>query len=568
MNLRRTVGGLAGAAAMIALVNVASRVVGFARWLAQASEVGPTSLGDAYNSANALPNVLFEVIAGGALASVVVPLLAVPLARSLRRDVDTVASALLGWALAALVPLGGLVALTARPLVWAFMRGASEAEVAVAAQLLQMFALQIPLYGVGLVLTGVLQAHRRFFWPALAPLLNSLVVIGALLVFGSRVTDPAVEPTQVAGDALAVLGWGTTAGVAVMSLPLLVPVHRLGVRLRPTLRFPAGVASRARSLALAGIGALVAQQLSVVVTLALANRYGTDGTWPVVLYTQAVYVLPYAVLAFPLATAALPRLAEHAANGDAPAFAGLSARTTRAVLAASVLGAAVLAAVAPAVEAVFDAVVPGGADVSGMAAGLTWMAPGLLGFGLILHVSRALYVLHRGRAAVTATALGWVVVAGVAVLAVAALTGGDRDRIGTLAGLGVATTVGMTVAGVGLLVGLVRAAGVAAVAGVARTGAVAVSGGLVGAVVGRWVVEALTGDRWTTAVGAALVGALVVAASMAAGSAVGDRGLWAALRGGSDTGPEPEPQTGPGGGSDAESDTRPESRPGDVRPVG
>lgn len=548
MSLRRTVGGLAGAAAMIALVNVASRVVGFGRWLAQASEVGPTSLGDAYNSANALPNVLFEVIAGGALASVVVPLLAVPLARSLRRDVDDVASALLGWALAVLVPLGALVALTARPLVWAFMRGASEAEVSVAAQLLQMFALQIPLYGVGLVLTGVLQAHRRFFWPALAPLLNSLVVIAALVVFGARVTDPAVVPTEVAGDALAVLGWGTTAGVAVMSLPLFVPVHRLGVRLRPTLRFPAGVATRARSLALAGIGALVAQQLSVVVTLALANSHGTDGTWPVVLYTQAVYVLPYAILAFPLATAALPRLAEHAANEDEVGFAGLSARTTRAVLAACVLGAAVLAAVAPAVEDVFDEVVPGGADVSGMAAGLTWMAPGLLGFGLILHVSRALYVLHRGRAAVLATALGWLVVAGVAVAAVLALTGGGRDRVGALQGFGVAQSVGMTVAGVGLLVGLVRAAGVAAVAGVARTGAATVTGGVLGAVAARRVVDALTGDEWTTAVGAAAVGAVVVAASLVAASALGDRGLWAVLRSGSDT--------------------RSESRGGDVRPVG
>ena len=539
---RGTVAGLAGAAALIAVVNVASRLVGFGRWLAQASEVGPTSLGDAYNSANALPNVLFEVIAGGALASVVVPLLAVPLARSIQRDVDAVASALLGWALAVLVPLAGLVVLAARPLVWAFMRGASEAEIAVAAQLLQMFALQIPLYGVGLVLTGVLQAHRRFFWPALAPLLNSLVVIGALLAFGARVPDPALPPTDVAADALAVLGWGTTAGVAVMSLPLLVPVRRLGVRLRPTLRFPAGVAGRARSLALAGIGALVAQQASVVVTLALANRYGTDGTWPVVLYTQAVYVLPYAVLAFPLATAALPRLAEHAANDDADAFAGLSARTTRAVLAASALGAAVLAAVAPAVEVVFEDVVPGGADVSGMAAGLTWMAPGLLGFGLILHVSRALYVLHRGRAAVAATALGWLVVAVVAVGAVLALTWGERDRVGTLQGLGVATSVGMTVAGVGLLAGLIRAAGRGSAAGVGRTAVVLTAGGGLGAVVGRWVVDAATGEGWLSALGGAAAGATVVLVVLVVVAGLGDRGLLATVRDRRDGAPAARPE--------------------------
>lgn len=522
--------GLFGAAALIAVVNVASRVVGFGRWLVQASEVGPTSLGDAYNSANALPNVLFEVVAGGALASVVVPLLAVPLARAMRRDVNTVASALLGWALTILVPLGVVVALAARPLVVASMRGASEQEVTVAATLLQMFALQIPLYGIGLVLTGVLQAHRRFFWPALAPLLNSLVVIVAMLAFGRQVPDPSVPPTQIHESALAVLGWGTTAGVAVMALPLLIPVHRLGVRLRPTLRFPAGVAARARNLALAGIGALVAQQVSVLVTLAISNRYGTDGTLPVVLYTQAVYVLPYAVLAYPLATASLPRLAELAAKDDGEGFARLSARTTRAVLAAAVFGAAVLAAVAPAVEAVFQAVVPGGADVTGMATGLTWMAAGLLGFSLILHVSRALYVLHRGRDAVVATAFGWLVVAGLAVAAVVLLTEGERDRVGTLQGLGIATTVGMTVAGLGLLVGLVRAAGAGAVAGVARTGVVTVLAGAIGALVGRWSVDALTGDGWLTAIGAALVGAVVVLVAIVGGASLADRSLLGTLR--------------------------------------
>lgn len=539
MNARRLAGGLAGAAAMIAVVNVASRVVGFVRWLTLASEVGPTSLGDAYGSANTLPNVLFEVIAGGALASAVVPLVALPLARAIHRDVDRIASALLGWALVVLVPLGAVVGLAARPIVTLAVRGLSPAEVEVAARLLAMFALQIPLYGVGLVLTGVLQAHRRFFWPALAPLLNSLVAIAAIVLFGRLVADPRVEPTAIPAGALAVLGWGTTAGVAVMSLPLLLPVRRLGVRLRPTLRFPDGVAVRARNLAVAGVGALVAQQLSVVVTMALANQYGPDGTWPVVLYTQAVYVLPYAVLAFPLATAALPRLAERAATDDHVGFARLSAATTRAVLAVSVLGAAMLVAVAPAVETVFTAVISGG-DVAGMAAGLTWMAPGLLGFALILHLSRALYALHRGRAAVVATALGWLVAAVCGVGAVLVRTGGERDRLGALEGIGMASTIGMTVAGVALIVALVRSAGRDAAVGVARTAAVLVSGGLVAAILGRLVVDALGGGTWVGAIAAAVVAAVACTVVVGAAAWVGDRGVLRALR--DPRGPVSEPR--------------------------
>ncbi|MCP5990396.1 hypothetical protein NL344_28645, partial [Klebsiella pneumoniae] len=74
-----------------------------------------------------------------------------------------------------------------------------------------------------------------------------------------------------------------------MSLPQLVPVLRSGVRLRPALRFPPGVARRAGHLALAGIGALLAQQVSVVVVLRLANGHGVDGTFNVFQYAQAVY---------------------------------------------------------------------------------------------------------------------------------------------------------------------------------------------------------------------------------------------------------------------------------------
>src|SRR5699024_8779473 len=141
------------------------------------------------------------------------------------------------------------------------------------ARFLAVFAPQIPLYGLGVVLTGVLQAQRRFLAAALAPLLNSLVVIAVFFVFGAMAPGPRDDPGAIADSAIAVLGWGTTAGVAVMSLPLLWPVHRSGVRLRPTLRFPEGVAARARALALAGLGALVAQQVSVLVALRLANEH-------------------------------------------------------------------------------------------------------------------------------------------------------------------------------------------------------------------------------------------------------------------------------------------------------
>ncbi len=78
----------------------------------------------------------------------------------------------------------------------------------------------------------------------------------------------------------------------------MLPVHRLGVRLRPTLRFPGGEAVRARNLAFAGVGALVAQQLSVLAIMGAAYQFGPEQTFPTYWYAQQVYLLPYAVLAF------------------------------------------------------------------------------------------------------------------------------------------------------------------------------------------------------------------------------------------------------------------------------
>jgi putative peptidoglycan lipid II flippase len=539
----RVVAGVAGAAAMIALVNVVSRLVGFVRQLVMLNQVGADAFGNAYTSANTLPNVLFEVVAGGALAGAVVPLIAAPLARAMRRDVDRTASALLGWALAVLVPLAVAVALAARPLVGLFMQGRADAEVDVAATFLATFAPQIPLYGVGLVLTGVLQAQRRFLAAALAPVLNSAVVIAVFIAFGRLVPGTKDDPAAVADAAVALLGWGTTAGVAMMSLPLLWPVHRTGVRLRPTLTFPDGVASRARSLALAGIGALIAQQVSVLAALSMANAHGGRGTWPVFISTQAVYLLPYAVLAFPLATATLPRLAERAATGDTAGFAALTSRTTRAVLLVTGVGAAVLVAAAPAVEQVFVPIAEG--SVAGMGGGLTAMAPGLLGFALILHLSRALYSLHRGRTAVTATAAGWLVVGAATVLVVPALTDGGRDQVATLRGLGIASAVGMTVAGVGLVLGVVRAAGAPAVAGVARTAGVVTLGGAAGAWAGRLATTTIGYDSTGRALVAGVVGALVVALAVIALAWALDRSVLRTLR---DRNPEPSPESLAGGG--------------------
>ena len=84
-----------------------------------------------------------------------------------------------------MVPLAVLVALAGRADRRAAARRAA-ADQAVAAGMLRIFAPQLPLYGVGIVLTGVLQAHHRFAWPVIAPLLSSVTVMGAYLTLRRR----------------------------------------------------------------------------------------------------------------------------------------------------------------------------------------------------------------------------------------------------------------------------------------------------------------------------------------------------------------------------------------------
>ncbi|MBE1878516.1 murein biosynthesis integral membrane protein MurJ [Myceligenerans pegani] len=575
--------GLARAALLVTLVTLASRIVGFGRWLAQGYWVGNGTFTDAFNAANLLPNVLFEVAAGGALAGAVVPLVSGPLSRgtltgegtaAAREQASRSASALLGWTLVVLVPAGGVMALLAGPLAnWLVDDPLTD----VVAAFLRVFAVQVPMYGIAVVLGGMLQAHKRFFWPAFSPLISSVVVIGVYWGYAARLPERGAQDLgDIPARALDWLAWGITAGVVALALPLVLPALRTGLRLRPTLRFPDGEGRRAAHLAFAGVGALVAQQLALVVVMKVGTDLGGYTTW---LYAYNVYLLPYAVLAFPIATSAFPHFTDHAAAGRLGDLRGLVASTTRTLLVVAAAGVAALAAAAPAVETVFDLLVTG--DAPGMASALAWMAPGLVGYALVLHLSRALYAVDHGRAAVVATATGWgVMVLGLLATWVAfggpggesagdssgspgapsssagfldglAVLDGERGPGLVLGALGVAGTLGMTVAGAGLLIAVRRHLGRAALAGTGRTGLVLAAGTALGALAGYGVGYLLRppgqridpgfvaypgGDRpfvageFLAALGSGLLAGVVAVVVVLALAALADSGLRARLR--------------------------------------
>src|SRR5690606_7477465 len=246
---RRAGISVAGAAVLIGAVTVVARVAGFGRTVVFAQTVGENCLGTAYVTANQVPTVLYEIVIGGALSGMVVPLLADAARRDDTDHVRRTASALVTWVVVAAVPLVTLRAVAAEPIAVALLAGARECGVAdllaLAARFLAVFAPQVLFYGLAAVLYGVLQAHRRFLAPALAPLVSSLVVICAYLAF-VPLRSGATDARALSTAAELVLSAGTTAGVAALFLTALVPVLRMRLGLRPTLSFPPGVGARAR----------------------------------------------------------------------------------------------------------------------------------------------------------------------------------------------------------------------------------------------------------------------------------------------------------------------------------
>jgi putative peptidoglycan lipid II flippase len=486
---RQTIGR---AAVMIGVITVVARLVGFGRQVVFAQTVGTTCLGTAYTTANMVPNIIYDIVLGGALSSVVVPVLAGP-AGEAGAEARRIASALLTWTVLLLVPVSAVLALAAHPIVSALLSGASGCPhgplTGVGARMLIVFAPQVLLYGLAVVLYGILQSHRRFGAPALAPLLSSLVVIGAYAGFGEIGGSYVNRLSELPPRAEYLLSGGTTLGVLALVVTAGVPAWRLGVRSRPTLRFPPGVGPRVRRLALAGVATLVAQDASVAVVIVLANRFGTSGALVIYGFAWAVFVVPYAVLAVPIATSAFPELSTHdAGDGDVAGggFDLTAAASTRAVMVASWLGAAVLIGAREPIARVFESRSPAAASVLALA--LAAFAPGLIGYGLSANLSRVLYARRRNRAPAVAIAAGWllVIVANAAIVPFV-----PASRVVPVLGLG--TTFGLTVSGIALLVLVRRECGPAALSRVPRAFLAGLAGCAVGAVAGAAVSSVISG---------------------------------------------------------------------------
>jgi putative peptidoglycan lipid II flippase len=513
--LRQVSRGIGRAAALIGGITVIARVVGFGRQLVFAHTVGSHCLGTSYATANQVPNIIYDIVLGGALTSVVVPVLAGAASRrgpyrtagpaSARNglgdaglpggtgpgtgdtaarlgadaEASQIASALLTWTVVLLAPASLIIALAARPVASVLLAGVPHcsraAAVTVSSGMLEVFAPQILLYGLAVVLYGILQAHRRFTAPALAPVVSSLVVIAAYLAFVPLSAGYHGGLAALPKPAELVLSIGTTAGVAALVLIALGPAMRLRLHLRPALRFPDGVARRVRGLAAVGFATVVAQDASLVAVMVLANSRQGQGAVVLYNYGWQMFFVPYAVLAVPIATSVFPELSAT----DGPAFDRTAASSTRAAMLVSWLGAALLAGAALPAARLF---VSNPGQARQLAFAFAAFAPGLVGYGLAAGLSRVLFASGRNRVAGAALVGGWLVVTAVDVVAVPMV----RARW-VVPVLGLGNTIGLTCAGIALVAAVRAARGPAALLGSGRAAGAGLAGGLAGGAAGALV---------------------------------------------------------------------------------
>ncbi len=292
-----------------------SRATGLLRVAVQAWAIGVavSTLADTYNRANVTPNIVYEIVLGGILTSVFVPVFVEWTATHGREEAWGVADRVLTLTAAALSAVA-LLGMLAAPWIMRFYLSAStapdvERQIQVGTFFLRWFMPQIVFYGVGAIAGGVLNASRRFAAPMFAPVLNNVVVIATLVAYAIMRGDAPASLAELTVPQATVLGAGTTLGVVSMTLALWPSLRALGYHWRPRLdwRHPAV----RRLVALSGwvVVYVAANQAAYQVIIVLSGRVG-DGAFTAYQFAFLIFSLPHAVFAVSIFTALLPGMAE------------------------------------------------------------------------------------------------------------------------------------------------------------------------------------------------------------------------------------------------------------------
>ncbi|HEY3709329.1 MAG TPA: murein biosynthesis integral membrane protein MurJ [Amycolatopsis sp.] len=388
-------GSVAQSSSRLAVAALVSRITGFGWKIALALIIGTGVVNDSFNIANTLPNMVFELLLGGVLSSVVIPLLV----RS-HDDPDggeAYAQRLITMALV-LLALGTACAVAAAPLFTLLYVDSSSPDTspALTTALGYLVLPQIFFYGLFALFAAILNAKNVFGPPAWAPVLNNLVVLVTLGVFYLVPGEISLSPVRMGDPKLLVLGLGVTLGIVCQAVVLIPPLLRSGFRFRwrwgidPRLKEFGGLAAWI-------LGYVGVSQIGLVVNTNVLTS-GTGGGVTAYTYAWLLFQLPYGVIGVSLLTAFMPRMSRAAADGDTPRLVGDLSYAARLSTVLLLPCTAVLAVIGtPIGIAIFTWGKGTLADADRLGQTLAISALGLLPYAMVLLQLRVFYAMKDAR---------------------------------------------------------------------------------------------------------------------------------------------------------------------------
>jgi putative peptidoglycan lipid II flippase len=386
---------LAKASGSMAIATLVSRITGFAWKIMLAWAAGLGVVNDSFTVANTLPNIVYELLLGGVLTSIVVPLLV--RAQDDRDGGLAYTQRLITMAMSMLA-VSTVIAVALAPLFTRlYMDGSTgEANPALATAFAYLLLPEILFYGLFAILSAILQAKHVFGPPAWGPVANNLIVMVTIGVYAVLPGEISLNPVRMGDAKLLTLGIGVTLGIAVQALVLVPALRRIGFR----FRWNWGLDRRFREfggLALWIVGYVAISQVGMVFTTRVLTAGASGGA---TIYANAwlLFQLPYGVIGVSLLTAIMPRLSRSAADGDTARLVGDLSLGSRLSTVLLVPISAVLTVAGSAIGvALFGYGNADVADAQRLGDALAFSAFGILPYALVMLQLRVFYAMKDAR---------------------------------------------------------------------------------------------------------------------------------------------------------------------------
>ncbi|WP_460725933.1 murein biosynthesis integral membrane protein MurJ [Nocardia heshunensis] len=297
----------------VAIAGVVSRVTGFARTLVVAAVLGTAAVGDAYNGVNNLPNMIYELLLGGVLASAVVPVLMRARRHGRKHSREFTQRVMVG-AVLALAVITVLTVICAPLIVRFFVADAGQRHLATG--LAYLLLPQIFFYGVAVMVGAVLNVRDSFATAAWAPVVNNVIVLATCGVFALLPGPVTLTPGSMTTAQVLTLGIGTTAGIVGQAAWVVAALRHSGFRWSWRAR-PLPYTLRPVRVGVPIVGWLLAyaaiSQVSVAITMRVA--FDHDGV-TINNNAELLFQVPYGILAVSVLTVLMPRISRAAAAHD------------------------------------------------------------------------------------------------------------------------------------------------------------------------------------------------------------------------------------------------------------